>query len=186
MSKMLDFCKAHGACKDAVDWLTAGGIETMADAWAKCPRADWMLWGLRKLGKLTKRQSVKIAITFAVRALPLFEKRYPGDERPRKAIAAARKWLANPSAKNAAAAYAAAYAADAAAAYAGAAAYAAYAAAAAADADAAAAYADAAAAYAGAAAYAAAYAAARCAEWLWQANYLRKAFPKMFAKGGGR
>jgi hypothetical protein len=105
----------------------------------------------------TKRDSVALAVFAAELVLHVFEDRYPGDDRPRKAIAAAKAYLAGQLA-----AYAAAYAAAADAAYAAAAdaayaadadaAYAAYAAAYAADAAADAAAADAAAAAADAAA----------------------------------
>jgi len=77
-----------------------------------------------------KPLSVFLAIGFSEKALPVWEKEYPKDMRPRKAIEAAKEWLSNPSAAAAAAAraaYAAAYAAASAAA--NDAAYAAYAAA---------------------------------------------------------
>jgi len=85
-----------------------------------------------KTWKWQKRDSVAFAIYCAELSLPIFEKRYPKDKRPRQAITAARRWLKNPTKKNADAAdaaYAAAYAAANAAAAADADAYAAYAAA---------------------------------------------------------
>jgi len=110
-----------------------------------------------------KPLSVFLAIGFAEKAFPVWEKEYPEDMRPRRAIEAAKEWLKNPSAAAAndaraasaasAASASAADAADAANAAYDAAAYAAYAA------DAAA-YAAASAASAANAAYAAAYAAA--------------------------
>jgi hypothetical protein len=85
-----------------------------------------------------KRLSVILAVFFAEGVLPIFEKEYPEDKRPRKAIEAAKAWIVNPCREtaNAAAdaAHAAAYSANAASAHA-----AAYAAAHAADAAAAAA-----------------------------------------------
>jgi hypothetical protein len=122
---------------------------------------------------LTYNQKREIAIGVSSIVLVIYENKYPNDDRPRKAIEAAKKYLNNEisikklklarSAAYAAAAYAAdayaadayAYAADAADAAAYAAADAAYAAADAADADAA---------YAYDAAYAAAYAAAAAAD----------------------
>ena len=105
---------------------------------------DWFRWLAVRL--MTHQQKVEWACYCAEQVLSIFEKKYPQDQRPRKAIEAAREWLKNPSEatrKAAAAAYAAAdYAAYAAAADA------AYAAAAAADAAYAAAAADAAADYA--------------------------------------
>jgi hypothetical protein len=132
--------------------------------------ANWLLTKY-----FNKKQNVLYAIFATEQVLDIFEKKYPSDKRPRKAIEAAKNYLKNPcketkdaayaaAAASAYAAAAAAYAAAAASAYAAAAA--AYAAAyAAADAAYAAAYAAADAAYAAAyaaadAAYAAAYAAA--------------------------
>jgi hypothetical protein len=108
---------------------------------------------LEKLLEENKPLAVKFAVKCAYLVLDIYEKKYPGNDKPRKAIEAAEAWIANPTvenqekAKNAASAASAAYAADAAA-------YAAYAAASAANA--------ASAAYA--AAYAAADAAANAAE----------------------
>jgi hypothetical protein len=128
--------------------------------------ANWLI-----TKKMTKLQCVRYAIYAAEQVLSIFESKYPNDERPRKAIIAAKNYLKNPNQKDVAdaayadaaadaAAYAAADAAAADAAYAAADAAAdaaAYAAADAAAADAAYAAADAAYAYAAAdAAYAAA------------------------------
>jgi hypothetical protein len=137
-----------------------------------------------EVGTLTHETSVLWAAACAKRVLTIYEDKYPGDKRPREAIAAAVKWAKNPTEKNRAAyanaANAAANDANAAAANAAAAnaAYAAYAAAyaayAAANAAANAAYAVDANAYAAAnAAYAAdAHAEARTVERLWQSNRL--------------
>ena len=155
--------KKLSACTEAVEW--AGQFKTLKDAWLMCERSDWMLWWYRKHNP-DKRICVQMAVEFAEKVLPIYEVKYPDDDRPRKAIQAARDWLSNPAAYAVYAAYAdavyaayadAVYAAYAAAAYAAdaadAAAYAAAAAAYAADAVYAAAAADAA--YAAAAAYAA-------------------------------
>ena len=66
----------------------------------------------------TKEDSVNLAIYAAELVIDIYEKKYPNDDRPRKAIEAAEAYLKNPSAD-------AAYAADAAADAARAAAYAA-------------------------------------------------------------
>ncbi len=69
---------------------------------------------------LPKEITVKCAIGFAESVLPLFEAKYPNDNRPRLAIEAARAWIGDPcertadAARAADAAYAAAYAANAA------------------------------------------------------------------------
>ena len=165
-----------------------------------CPRGDWLIWLLRRTNTITKPQAVLLAVTCAEHVLEIFEKKYPGDKRPRLAIDSVKNWLANPTEENRktcriaadAAAYAAADAAYTAAyvAAADAAADAAYAAYAADAADAAytaasAAYTAASAAYAAAAytAAAAAYAAddaARTEEYQWQANKIREIVPCPF------
>jgi hypothetical protein len=94
--------------------------------------ASWARWLFTRL--MTVRERREIAIFAAEQVLPIFEKKYPKEFRPRKAIEAAKAVLKNDTPKNRKAAYAAADAAYAAyaAAYANAAyaaAYAAYAAA---------------------------------------------------------
>jgi len=59
----------------------------------------------------TKDKSVKLAIYSARLVLPIFEQGHPKDDRPRRAIEAAEKWLKEQTEENAYAAYAAAYAA---------------------------------------------------------------------------
>jgi hypothetical protein len=126
-----------------------------------CQRGDWLIWLLRKTDNITKAQAVAIAITGARHILKLYEKKYPGDKRPRRAVAAAAKWLKNPTEQNRQAAYAAH------------AAYAVYAADATADAAV-----DAAAYVVDSAAYTAADTAD--AEHKWQANKIRRIVPNPF------
>jgi len=78
---------------------------------------------------LPQPQKVEFAIFSAEQVVGIYEEKYPDNLMPRKALEAAKDWLANPSVACAAAAYAAADAAGhaAAAAYASAAACAAYA-----------------------------------------------------------
>ena len=77
---------------------------------------DWddgwqLLWNLRACGEEDRQKLVLCACDIAERILPLFETRYPEDDRPRKAIKAARRWADNPTEENKDAADAAAYAA---------------------------------------------------------------------------
>jgi immunity protein 5 of polymorphic toxin system len=184
-----------GACPEAVIWAKG---KSLLEVWKQCERADWLLWlcgrMVGKKGWPTREEIVLVSCDIAETVLPLFEKKYPEDKRPREAIEVARAWATCPksdkkkAAAYAAAAYAAADAYAAAAAYAAgyaaapyaaaAAAYAAaaYAAYAAADADAAAAAYVAAAAYAAAAAYvaAAAYISNRTAKLREFADVVRK------------
>src|ERR1700690_1089954 len=66
--------------------------------WNSCENGGWLIWLLRKVGKLDKPTAVRLAIECAPRTLPAFEKKFPSDFRPRQAVAAAEAWLKNPSA----------------------------------------------------------------------------------------
>ncbi len=124
------FCDIHHACSDGKDFATK--YTTLADVYDQCPRGDWIMWMLRKAGKIDKKTAVKLACEFALRVLPIHEKKYSRKE-PREAIEAALAWIEDPTeekrlvCRNAANDADAANAADAADAYADAA-YAAYAA----------------------------------------------------------
>jgi hypothetical protein len=124
-------------------------VETKGKAILQEDKECWSDMRIVKAYKWTKTDSVELAIFAAELVIDIYEKQYPNDDRPRKAIEAAKAYIKDPSrAAYAADAAYAAYAAD----YAARAAY--YAAAYAAD------YAARAAAYAaGDAARAAAYAA---------------------------
>jgi len=78
----------------------------LATAWDKCERPDWLLTFAHKAGIISKEQAVRIAIGEAEIVLPIWNAAYPTDNRPAKAIEAAKAWLANPSVKTADAAYA--------------------------------------------------------------------------------
>ncbi len=81
-----------------------------------CEKGNWMIWLLRKSKTIDKLQTANLAIVCAEHVLSIFEKKYPNDNRPRKAIEAAQAWLLNPTegTHRAAAAYAYADANDAA------------------------------------------------------------------------
>ena len=112
------------ACREARQWAHG---KSLKQVWAECERADWLLWLCGRMcgcaGWPTREQIVLVACEFAETVLPIYEKKHPKDDRPRKAIEAARTWANCPAeSKNkkakaaAAAAAAAADAADAAAA----------------------------------------------------------------------
>ena len=140
--------EAMYACNEALEWLR--GQPDPETAWNTCPRGDWMLWLIGKFAgepdSPERRKLARTAAECAELVLPIYEAVYPDDDRPRKAIEAAKRGDLDECCAAANAAYTAAYAAAAYAAYA-AAAYAAYAAA-----------------YAAYAAYAAAYTAADAAD----------------------
>ena len=72
-------------------------------------KLEWANWLIVKLFRNNK-QRISYVIFVAKLVLNIFEEKYPGDLRPRKAIEAAEKCLKNPSQKNR---VVAAYAADA-------------------------------------------------------------------------
>ena len=136
----------HGACRDMTteEKKCNGDINLIIKSLIKNKHwsdANWLITHY-----MNKRQKVQYAVFAAEQVLHIFEDKHPDDDRPRKAIEAAKNYIKNPTRKNKAAA-AATTAADAAA-------YAATAAAAATAADAAAYAAYAATAYATATAYA--------------------------------
>ena len=147
------------ACQDAITAFAekfpkGAPVRTVFAALLKGNKLDWANWLVARL--LNSKDRIRYAIYAAEQVIEIYEKKYPDDTRPRKAIEAAKAVLKINNKANRDAAYAAANAAANAA-------YAAYAANAAAnaayDAANAAAYAANAAAYAASAANAAAYAA---------------------------
>ncbi len=123
------------ACEAGIAWFkgqSARTLKRIIPALLKSGRASYAFWLLPRL--MTHPQKISFSIYTAEQVLGLFEKRHPNDDRPRKAIQAAKDFLAgkiSAYAANAAAnaAYAAANAAANAAYAAANAAYAAYAAA---------------------------------------------------------
>jgi hypothetical protein len=138
--------REQNACENGVDrFIKLYGkqkeLKTVINGHIKDNTLDYANWLLAR--KMTHKQQIKYAIFAAEQVLYLYEEKYK-DDRPRKAIEAAKAVLKKNNIENKNAAYAAATAADAAA---NAAANAAYTAAKAADAAAYAAYAAATAAY---------------------------------------
>lgn len=101
--KIKEFIEKYRPCREAKDWLLALPKNyTMKTAWNKCEKSDWILWLLERLPleqKPEKAEFVKIAVACAKRVLPIFEEG-PEDKRPAKAIAAAERWIADPSEEN--------------------------------------------------------------------------------------
>jgi len=175
MKITLKWLKSQKACDEAIEKFK-NQKETdflkLMSLLIKKNKLDWANWLIVR--KMKYKQYVSYAVFAAEQVIDIFEKKYPNDKRPRKAIEAAKKCIKNPSKKNKIAAHAAAYAADEAVTYA--ATYAAYAA------DYAAAYAAAYAAHAAAeaAAYAAAHAAAYAAD---EAATYAAAYAAAYAEG---
>ena len=119
-----EFLKEKEACTDGYRYVSEKGwlgLETvpflrnlMTDK-----KYDWANWLIVRC--MVKKQYLAYAIYAAEQVIEIYEKQYPKDDRPRKAIEAAKKYLEKPTDKNkdaaahaADAADAAAYAADAA------------------------------------------------------------------------
>ena len=134
--------RALNPCGGALAWgqqhyaaRSRVAVSTLVRALLADGQFAWANWLVTQL--MTPEQRVRYALYAAEQVLPIFEQRYPTDQRPRNAIKAAQAYLTEQTPANkalarkaAAAAYAAAYAAAAYAAAAAAAAAAAYAAAA--------------------------------------------------------
>jgi len=86
--------KSLDACEDAVAWV---GKKSLKTAWAKCERADWMLWLAFELELATYKERIHIVCDCAALSLKYVPK---GEARPRLAIEAARKCADNPTQEN--------------------------------------------------------------------------------------
>ena len=84
-----------------------GDIELIAKALLDNNRFDDANWLLTRI--MNKSQNVQYAIFAAEQVLSIFENKYPNDNRPRKAIEAAKNYLKNPCKKTKSAAYATVY-----------------------------------------------------------------------------
>jgi hypothetical protein len=106
--KIDEFVKIYKPCDEAVEWLRSLPENyTMKTAWEECERSDWLMWLLKRLPpeqKPDKTSFVRVAVAFAKRALPIYEKSRPNDKRPAEAIAAAERWITEPTEENRAAA----------------------------------------------------------------------------------
>jgi hypothetical protein len=113
--------KWQKACIEAVTYWKTAEFETPIEFFNHLiltndkEKLKWVNWGIVRL--MNKKQKVQYSIFAAEQVLPIFEKKYPNDKRPRLAIEAAKNYLKIPCKKTKNAAYAAyaIYAADAAA-----------------------------------------------------------------------
>ena len=123
MELSLKILKSKSACSDGLEWYAKNpcvAVEVCIEVLLNdknCPqKLDWANWLLSRM--FTKNQCVQYSIFAAEQVIDFYKKKYSADDRPQKAIDAAKQYLKNPSANSAAyaanAANAAAYAADAA------------------------------------------------------------------------
>jgi hypothetical protein len=120
-TECLELCHGFNCSEKILDALNYVKGEILAEVEAKGKhfsgndKSTWPQMRIIRAWKWTKKDSVALAIFSAESAIEVFEKEFPKDDRPHKAIEAAKAWLKNPAAYAAYAAYAAAYAARAAA-----------------------------------------------------------------------
>jgi immunity protein 5 of polymorphic toxin system len=101
--------KALDPCGEGFRW--AKDQKSLADAWEKCERPEWLFWILDRKAPLSHGISIRIAVACAEKSLANFEKQFPDDKRPRLAIEAAKAFAENPTEENRSAAESAARAA---------------------------------------------------------------------------
>jgi hypothetical protein len=105
----------YNACNEAQEWFINSKCKTIEEGYKKLKeekhlnKYHWTNWIISRL--LNKNDKIKYAIFAAELVIDIFEKEYPNDKRPRKAIEAAKKYLKNKTSKNKSAAYTAADAA---------------------------------------------------------------------------
>ena len=103
----LSMCRnGFHASKEVMDSMFYVPMECLAKVEVKGKHEDqddkqcWQQMKIVKAWEWEKKDSVALAIYAAELVLENFEKQYPNDKRPRKAIEAAKKWLRNPTKKN--------------------------------------------------------------------------------------
>ena len=92
-----------GACPEGIDWLKAQkslDLDHLIESAIKggMKTAEYTNWGIVRL--MDKTQKVRYAVYAAERVLEIYETKYPKDDRPRKAIEAAKKWVKEPTEEN--------------------------------------------------------------------------------------
>ena len=114
MKLTVKLLKEKSACPEGVLWFKAQKETNLVKVLRKLiakEKCDWANWLFTRVA--TRPQKLAYAIVAAEQVLDIYEKKYTSDDKPRKAIEAARKVLENDNAHNRALADAAAYAADA-------------------------------------------------------------------------
>ena len=88
-------------CKEGLEWFKSqketDGVKVVKKL-IKQKKLNWASWGIVRL--MTHKQQIRYAIFAAECVLDIYEKRYPKDDRPRKAIETAKVYLKKPTEKN--------------------------------------------------------------------------------------
>lgn len=97
--------KSKNACIEGIEWFeqqNSVDSEILFDLAIKSEMFSYINWVLTR--KMNRTQLALYTIYAAEKVLKNFEKEFPDDDRPRKAIEAAKQYLKNPSGKTKAAA----------------------------------------------------------------------------------
>ena len=82
------------ACQEAIEF--AATHPDAESAWAACTRGDWMLWLAGKLSgppeSEGRRKLVACCCECSRLSLPVYERRYPNDNRVRNCLDVAERW----------------------------------------------------------------------------------------------
>ena len=104
-----EWLKEIDACSEGVDWFhnqkETDGTKVIKKL-IKEDRIDWANWTICRM--FSKKQKIQYAVYAAEQVIDIFEKKYPDDKRPRKAIEAAKKCIENDTEENRSAAWSAA------------------------------------------------------------------------------
>jgi hypothetical protein len=108
-----EWLQERGACADGYEWFVSqkeNRSVKVLRALIADKKLDWANWAIVRV--MGRSQYLAYAIYASRQVLDIFEKRYPNDDRPRKAIEAAEAVLMSDTKETRAAANAAAYAID--------------------------------------------------------------------------
>src|SRR3990167_7599371 len=101
MNITLDWLKEQRACPEDVEWISNiidTRVENLYRIAIKENKLDWANWAMVRL--LDRKNKIRYAVFAAEQVLDIFEKEYPEDKRPRKAIEAAKKVAEDDSEEN--------------------------------------------------------------------------------------
>src|SRR3990167_9436482 len=96
-----DWLLEQRACVKGIDWFTAqsetDGLATVKKLMAE-KKLEWANWLIVRL--MAYKQYVSYGVYAAEQVVDIYEKKYPDDGAPRKAIETAKKCVENPSEEN--------------------------------------------------------------------------------------
>ena len=88
-----DILVKAGACSEGLEY--ARKFSSFQECWDACENPEWLFWWIGKCignSRNSRKALVRCSCEMAQFVLPIFEKEYPKDRRPRKAIKTALAW----------------------------------------------------------------------------------------------